>query len=57
MDTEKWIIKAEKYRAALISVRTWALSEQPSEELEDAQADLRRIYEIATEALDGPSAN
>ena len=45
------LAKVDRLNAALRQIKILAESDAPSEELEQAQHDLRRIHEIATAAL------
>ena len=48
-------IEIERLRAALEIVRDYAYNTQSSEELEEAQADLRSIYNVARAVLNPQS--
>lgn len=49
------LAERDALREALVKIKQRAYSEAPAEELEDAQADLRAIYDIATKATEGHS--
>ena len=52
-----WVVRegaadeCNRLRTELLKIKKLAESDAPSEELEQAQHDLRRIHEIATAAL------